>query len=622
MAPFCYASPAVPFPLLLSSLLATQGAAAPLEVIEVRARGPEGDAMQGLLAAPLQPADAPAPATAIADLAQLQPGIAFSGQGGLLQTISIRGLSGQQVANFWGEVPILSDRRAGTASSFIDPVMLGSMEILRGPASVFYGSGAGAGVLQFSAARPDGLEATLQWGGHGDENLQYLAYGGESASLALSRRSADDGDTASGERLHDRFDQYNAQLSWTTQLDAVELRFNQLVSEGRDIGKSNNLYPDRVTDYPEESHWLGEFSARFDERLDASIYYHYQSLDTRVERIGERINDVSSESLDWGFRTAWRLDALRAGLEYLGRRGVEADERETSLTSGEVLDSQPLDGEQDGFDLFLDGGTGLGDLELAGGLRWSWIEQRADDDVDDSAWSGFLRAALEPTPGLRMHAELSSGTRFASLTELFFSGTTGRGQVLGNPELSPEETLGLELGLSWTGNRAALDLRGFATRIDDYIERVEISPGVRSFRNLGEGDIAGVEGIAEFTLSEPLTLRVGGHYIDSEDDDGNQLQNVAPPEIFAALTADLDRWRGQARFAYRFSENDVAPGESEVDSARVLGASLSREWRQFRLTLWGRNLLDHSYRLGSDELATDAPERSFGITLSWRDSPR
>jgi iron complex outermembrane receptor protein len=606
----------------MTPLLASLGAAAPLEEIEVRARRPQHTGDSALLAAPILPTDAPAPAGTIADLAQLQPGIAFAGQGGLLQTLSIRGLSGQQVANFWGEVPILGDRRAGTASSFIDPVMLGTMEILKGPATVFYGSGAGAGVLQFSPARPEGLEATLQWGANGDENLQYLGYGGESASLALSRRSADNGSTASGDRMHDRFDQYNGQLSWAGGFDGLQLRFNQLVSEGRDIGKSNNLYPDRVTDYPEESHWLGEFSASVGERLDASIYYHSQSLDTRVERVGDRINDVSSESFDWGFRAAWQLDALRAGLEYLGRRGVESEERETSLVTGDRFNSRPLDAEQDGIDLFLDGSTFFREVELAGGLRWSWIEQRAEDDIDDSALSGFVRAAIEPAPGLRLHLELSSGTRFASLGELFFSGTTARGQVLGNPDLAPEETLGLDFGVSWIGARSALDLRAFATRIDDYIERVDIAPGVRGFRNLTEGDIEGIEALAEFTLSDPLTLRIGGHYIDSEDDDGNQLQNVAAPEIFAAVAATWADWRGQARFGYRFSENDVAPGESPVDSAHVLTASLSRDWHKLELTVWGRNLLDHSYRLSSDELATAAPERSFGITLAWRERPR
>ena len=44
-----------------------------------------------------------------------------------------------------------------------------------------------------------------------------------------------------------------------------------------------------------------------------------------------------------------------------------------------------------------------------------------------------------------LSAELASGQRFPTLTERFFSGTTGRVQVIGNPDLDPEETLGLDL---------------------------------------------------------------------------------------------------------------------------------------------------------------------------------
>ena len=604
--------------LALAAEASPTGGAAPLEEIKVLARKPRDSDSDLLLAGPFTPGAAPAPVSSIAELAELQPGVAFAGQGGLLQTLSIRGLSGQQVANFWGEVPVLGDRRAGTASSFIDPSMLGSVEILRGPASVFYGSGAGAGVLQFSPARPQGLEATLQWGSDGNENLQYLGIGGDSASVALSRRSADDGDSATGERLHDRFDQYNGQLLWSGEFSGNPLSFRQLFSEGRDIGKSNNRYPDRITDYPEERHWLGELSTVIGERLEASAYYHYQSLDTRVETVGESISDISSESIDWGFRAAWRFHELRAGLEYLGRRDVQSDEREISLTSGDRVDTRTLDADQDGIDLFLDGSRALGGFDLAAGLRWSWIEQRANDSTDDTALSGFLRASAQPSPSLGIHLELSSGTRFASLGERFFSGTTGRGQVLGNPALSPEETLSLDLGLSYERRGATASLRGYATRIDDYIERTDLTPDLRSFRNLSDGDIVGVEAALGVPLGDTLSLQLGGHYIDSEGGDGNALANVAAPEVFAVIAGDRAQWSGRLRLGYRFSRGDVAPGEAALDSATTLTASLSRRWRELEFTLWGRNLLDDDYRLSSDELSTTAPERSLGVTLSWR----
>ncbi len=618
---------------LLAASLALPAAAEPqaLEHITVRAREARGawTGVDSLLAAPLSPREQTAPVLSLADLAQLQPSIALAGQGGLLQTVSIRGISGQQVANFWSNLPILSDRRAGTASSFIDPMMLGTLEVLRGPSSVYYGNGAGGGVLQLAPHLPEGLEARLQWGSEGDENLQYLGAGDESWSVAVSRRGADDSKTADGEALNSEFEQYNLQLTGRFELAGREAEFEQLISEGRDIGKSNARFPGRTTDYPEERHWLGELSVVLREDWNASLYYHYQELDTRVERPGERINFVASESLDWGARLVNERELGRAdfnwGIEYFGRRGVESRERETSLETGASTDQQTLDAEQDGIDLFADAFRQLGPLGLAAGLRWAWQDQQADGQgsTDDHALSGFLRADWQASEQWLWSLELARGTRFAGVSERYFSGTTGRGQVLGNPGLDPEETLGLDLGLSWRGRHAQFELHLYGMRIDDYIERVDVSDELQTFLNLTEGEIIGAEAFGSIALRDGWNLDLGGQVLEAEGDNGTALADAVAPSAFAALRAVQGPWTGALRFEYRFSENDVAPGDTPLDSARLLRASLGRHLgRGLHLELWGRNLLDDSYRLGSDSLATEAPERSVGITLAWRGEPR
>ncbi len=617
-------------PLLLFLALPALAQPPEMEHLTVRAREMRGawSSVDSLLTAPVTPREQAAPVLSVADLAQLQPSIALSGQGGLLQTVSIRGISGQQVANFWSNLPILSDRRAGTASSFIDPVMLGTLEVLRGPASVYYGNGAGGGVLQLGPYRPQGLEAQFQWGSEGDENLQYIGAGNDDWSLAASRRSADDSQTAGGDDLNSEFTQYNIQLTGRFDIAGREAEFEQLVSEGRDIGKANSRLPERPTDYPEERHWLGELSLALHDDWDASIYYHYQELDTRVERPGERINDVSSESLDWGLRLVNQrrvaLTDLNWGLEYFGRRNVKSDERETALDTGDRVSQQTLDAEQDGVDLFADVYQQLGTVSLAAGLRWAWQDQQAADASDDDhALSGFLRADWQATERWLWSLELARGTRFAGVSERYFTGTTGRGQVLGNPELDPEETLGVDLGLQWHGERARFEVHLYGTRIDDYIERVDISDELQTFLNLTEGEVIGAEVAGSLDLAEGWRLDLGGHVLNAEDKNGDALADAVAPSTYVALHGERGPWRGALRFEYRFSEGDVAPGEEALDSATQLRASLGRTLgRGLRLELWGRNLLDDSYRLGSDRLATEAPERSIGLTLAWQQPPR
>ena len=171
------------------------------------------------------------PFTNLADLLSTQPGLAYAGQGGLLQTVSIRGISGQRVANFLGDIPIQSERRAGTSSSFIDPLMLESAEIIRGPASVYYGSGAAGGVVQLQPARPSAAEAQLQWGSESDARLLYLGYGNQDLAFALSRRSADDSTAPDGTPLYTRFEQVNAQLLWDTSIAGQPISLQTLYSD-------------------------------------------------------------------------------------------------------------------------------------------------------------------------------------------------------------------------------------------------------------------------------------------------------------------------------------------------------------------------------------------------------
>ena len=195
--------------------------------------------------------------------------------------------------------------------------------------------------------------------------------------------------------------------------------------------------------------------------------------------------------------------------------------------------------------------------------------------------------------------------------------------MLANPALDPEETRGIDFGLQWRGERAALEVHLFGLRIDDYIERVDIAPDLRSFRNLTEGEITGAEAALTLRWRDAWTLELGGHYLDAEDDAGTPLASAVAPSLFAALHGSHGHWQTGLRLAYRFSESDVAPGEVSLDSARILDARLTRRWDSgFELAFWGRNLLDDTWRLSSDTLATDAPEFSAGVSLSWRQSVR
>ena len=563
-------------------------------------------------------------AAAIAD----QPGVAYNGQGGLFQTVSIRGLSRQRVGSFFLDIPILTERRAGTAASFIDPALLSSVDLVRGPATTAYGSGNLGGLIRARVAALEGATARLSWGGSGDENGQLVGFGNGSAYAALSHRGANQGETARGQPLNSGFDQYNLLLGGHHETADSTWEAVSLLSYGRDIGKSNALYPDqRVTDYPRERHWLGQLS-RLSDASTSALFFHYQSLETEVVRPAQRLNTVHSSSLDFGARYAsrwWHDDSWRWGLDYLGRRNVNSDEWEQQLGEESGPRQTNLRGEEDQLAGFLEGRREWGRLTATAGLRFTALRQEAEGRSRDTETlaSGYLGARLPLTRGWRLSAELSRGARAANLSERYFSGTTGRGTVVGNPGLSPESADSLDLGLVHERESSRLEFHLYHMELGDFIERVPTGEDALSFRNLEGGFIRGADFRVDWQLGSRLALRLGGHWQEGENGEGDPLQDVSPNQLSTSLRYEGDRWSGTVDLLHRFQQDRVAATEQTVDSANLLGVSLRHHVSDnLALSLWGRNLLNERYLLTTDDLATEGEKAAFGVELSWQSRPR
>lgn len=572
------------------------------------------------------PESTASPPRALAEVVQQQPGVEYNGQGGLFQTITIRGMGRQRLGTYYLDIPLLSERRAGTAASFIDPVMMEAIELVRGPSSILHGYGAIGGLLRVQPREQQGLTAGLGWGSSGDENLQYGAYGGKQLQLALSHRGANNSNSSAGTPLNTGFDQYNLRAAIARDHGDIRISADSLYTYADDIGKSNNLYPqERLSDYPRERHWLGQLSAERPGAWRSSVFFHAQDLETRVERVESRVNDVDNSSVDIGGKLVLfkggEKTPLRMGVDYLGRREVDADERQTSLTGDEVRYWRILRAEQDDIALFADLEHGYQQLQWAAGLRLAntWQEAEGFDDESETYANGFSGVEWFASQALSFSLQAAAGERPANLSERYFSGTTGRGTVVGNPDLKTEKALNFDLGTRWDHGGSELSLHAFYTRLDDLIERVEIAPDVLSFRNNREGEIYGAELSARQRIGDSWLLQAGATYQDSNDDDGDTLQDTAPNRLSAGLQYQGSSWDLDVQYEYRFSKSDVAATEIPVDSARLLSTRLEFHLqKQITIALWARNLLDDEYQISTDDLSTEGEERSVGVNLTWR----
>lgn len=573
----------------------------------------------------LTPAELPAPPSSLVELIEDTAGVAENGQGGRFQAYSIRGVAGQRVLTSVAGMRLVTERRAGATASFVDPLLMGGAEVVRGPASTYYGSGALGGVVQVFPRRFEAPSVELGYASQGDESFARVGWGGRDWSLGIAARQADDAETPDGERLPSGFEQYSATFSKQWRLaSGATLELLALPAVGRDIGKPNTRYPERITRYPEEDHLLVKTSYRHPDGWGLELSAHPNTLQTENLRAGER-SRVDNEAFDYGInaqREVWLANGWTAlfGLEYFGRRGVEATERIHDLTTGQVERLTTLDGSEDEASLYASARRGLGRATVETGGRLSWLHQanRGAESTDDVAWAGFVGLSLPLPRGFELAANLGTGLRFPGLSERFFTGSTGRGEVVANQDLAPERSLSLDLGLRYYSARFFTAAYLFRNQIDDYIERVEIAPGVRSFANLTSGTLEGVEVEGFFAVTETFRLNWNGQHVDGEADDGSPLADVAADRLALGARYDPGPWQGALRWEHRFDNGDPGPGEQETPAAELLSASFAyRLPRGFTVRLFGANLLDETYLPSADELAVPAPGRSLGLALAW-----
>lgn len=589
-------------------------------------RGEENFSPVSVATSVVEPDEIAAPPSTLTEMVAALPAVAENGQGGIFQTYSIRGVSRQRVLTLVAGMRIVSERRAGVSASFLDPRLLGSVDVLRGPSSTYWGSGALGGVVQLFPRRFESLSVEAGYASQGDETYQLLGWGNGDWSLGIARRDASEAETPAGEPLFSGFTQTSGAIerSWST--GGMSYQVQVLGSVGEDIGKANTDFPDRTTLYPEEEHLLARFAARSDGDWRLEVWAHPNTLETRVEEAAT-VSLVENEAFDFGVNWQKQLriagtSSTRVGLDYFARRGVTALETDRDGVSGDVRRQETLrDGEEDEAGLYGALEWNWGPAVILAGGRLAWQRQRNADQpsTDDSAVSGFAGLVVPLGSGFELASNVGSGLRFPSLSERFFSGVTGRGEVIGNAELEPERSLNLDVGLRWYGDNLFVSGYVFRNEIDDYIERIRVGPDLLTFVNLTSGTIEGVELEGLYRFDRRWSLSFGGHLLEGRDDADQSLADVPADRLFVGAIWRRRPWSANVRWEERSEKDDPGSGERPIPAASLVSASLDYAFANgLSLTLSGRNLLDEEYFNSADDKVAPAPGRSIGLALRWQ----
>jgi outer membrane receptor protein involved in Fe transport len=566
---------------------------------------------------------------------------------------AVRGFASGRALILIDGARVTAERRVGPSASYLDPVVLESVEVARGPGGVAYGSDAFGGVID---ARTRGAAPGSGFGGRFVGALGAgiperrtsleLRHGHNSGGvLAQARwREFDDYTSPQGEVFNSGARDHGFRARVDQRVGAGYLRFGWQSDLGRDIERARNNSRAVRFYYPsEDSHrftasWEG-YDVGSWSRVGASAFFDSYAVVTDQDRFPTATTarsieraDVSSKDMHLrGFAGRPIGQArLEAGFDVNGRLGLHAlDVRIAYNPAGTIAsdttfvsvdDARRLD---TGVYAMLSGSPARS-LELSGGLRADRVTTRndggffGDRSTSNGALSGFAAATLGPFGGLRLTGQVARGYRDPVLSDRYFRGPTGRGFITGEPGLDPETSLQFDVALRYTARRFRAALLGYHYRIDDLIERYQTTTDFFFFRNRGRACMRGAELEVQAEPGAGVSLELSAHLLRGEAlDDKAPLDNVPPRTLTLRATKQLGRAFFQARGA--FYAEDERPGPTEQARPGYQLLELAGGFRVsdgVELRALARNLTDDEYLVSPDARATLAPGRSVLGTLT------
>lgn len=569
---------------------------------------------------------------------------------------SLRGLARGRTLLLIDGARVTTERRAGPSATFLDPFFLDGVEVARGPGSVGYGSDAFGGVIHARTRRVEpgsptkvrlrgALGAGLPEATGGVE----LTHGLDQGGIVFQARYRNFEEYRSPEG-----DIFNSQASdkgflgrFTHALGDGDFSVGWQTSLSRDTGRPDSHGEEIRTSYPEEnSHRLTlsydlEPRAGFT-RIGFQGFWGRYRLITEREIAAEHdgrgqpktvsVADVVAD--DFSFRSfavrpvgtaRWEI-----GVDINGRYGLETLDSFAAFDRDDdvVFEREELaieNARRTDIGLYTSTEVLLGSrFSLGAGGRVDNVTTRneggffGDQSTENTALSGYGSLKVELGRGVSLTGQVAHGFRDPTLSDRYFRGITGRGIVIGNPNLEPERANQFDAALRFVSGPTRWAVYGYFYRFSDLIERFEIRPDVFLFRNQGRADIRGLEVEVQSELGAHYNVEVSAQIARGNARMGDTpLDDIPGANIKAQLRRIFgERGYAEVRVAY-FVEDDL-PGPTETVTPNYGTLDFSAGWRlSSKVELRGlvRNILDTAYPISPDKRAVLAPGINAVVTI-------
>ena len=510
--------------------------------------------------------------------------------------INIRGLQD------FGRVNVMLDgarqnfQRSGHSADgqfYIEPELIKRIDVVRGPVSTIYGSGAIGGVVNFETLDPfdmikHGETYAVRIKGQyntNDEGKLVTATGATritdqfSAIASLTFRDNENYEDGNGNEI------FNTGEEITTGF--VKGVFN--ISEGNTIKLSyidqNNEYitgdvgiqrDTETRDRTATAKWL--FNPAGNDLVDLSVSAYYTSTDLDQLRLdgafagNRRYFNIETVGFDVFNSSRFGSALVSHTVTYGGDYFEDTVETEDPLNNG---DEFTPGGERSAAGLFIQDKIEYSNwLEIIGALRYDSYKLDSEDgtvSVDGDRLSPKFTVGVTPFTGVQFYATYAEGYRAPAVTETLVDGTHpnfGPGsnfEFVPNPNLTPETARNLEGGVNLSfdsvmkpGDKFRAKASYFHNEVEDYIEGV-FEPftggptscgsfvGCFQFQNISEAELRGFELEATYDASAWYAQLAYTHVRGDNKTDNIPLLSVFPEKFVATL-------------GFRFLENKLTVG--------------------------------------------------------------
>jgi len=582
------------------------------------------------------------------------PGVDMIAKGVGIAKPVIRGLSMTNILMLNNGVKMENFQFSENHPFIIDEFGIDGIEIIKGPASLLYGSDAVGGVINVIREKPSPEGIII-----GDYNLQYhsntmglvsnLGIKGSTESFSWGLRS--------GFKSHKDYRDGNGNYVPNTRFNEESFKANIGVNKSFGIFKLYYDYnrpelglctSDAVALIPNNDrfneYWYQDLTNQIISskntlflggyKLDINAAYQMSNRKLQTDNTKPFFEMVNMDLNTLSYEIKGYLPSTSKSEYIIGLQGANKTNRNHEAPNHILPDANVND-----FSVFgLAQYTFFGKLKSQTGIRYDFrnISTNAENNIAAvnthfGNFSGSVGLTYDLNDNILLRTNIASAYRTPNIAELTQNGYHGNRYEQGNPNLSSQRNYEFDCSTHFHSKHVMVDISGFYNNIKNYIyikptnDTIVGGNAIYRYSQI-DANIYGTEISANILPLDWLNISTGYSYLVGKQDDGNYLPFI--PQNKLRLNVKLQK--KQLLFfrkvffklgaLYASKQNKPAMFETETKSYFLLnagfGANIKISNQILSLSIQANNLLNETY---FDHLSTlkDLSYYNLGRNISF-----